>query len=108
VSRAIFSSHTNPVLEWARKQHALPWARYDALAASVAAAEAFGGYFTWNHPTHPCHALTKATDDELDHASRVLERLVEWEGEDCCEECGNPWSESDPRYGCRYCPPEYQ
>jgi hypothetical protein len=37
------------------------------------------------------------TEQELDDLRNGIER---------CSGCGNDLAESDPRYGCRYCPPE--
>ena len=41
----------------------------DALAA-------FGGWTEWDSPRHPLHSLTLATDEQIDHARRVLTRLA--------------------------------
>ena len=49
--------------------------------AAVFSTEIYGGLRAWEDEAHPFHVLTKATDDELDHADRVLGRLVRaaWE-----------------------------
>lgn len=50
--------------------------RVDMWLSSIAALDTFGGYRAWDSPDHPRHALTTATTDEVDHARRVLGRLV--------------------------------
>lgn len=44
--------------------------------AAVLSMEFFGGYQRWNDPKHHFHVLTTATDDEVDHAEQVLNRLA--------------------------------
>jgi hypothetical protein len=36
----------------------------------------FGGYTVWDDPNSRFHALCDATQEHIDHARRVLERLV--------------------------------
>lgn len=38
--------------------------------------DAFGGFKTWDESAHALHVITTATDDERNHARRVLERLA--------------------------------
>jgi hypothetical protein len=49
--------------------------------AAVFSTEIYGGLRAWSDEAHPFHVLTKATGDEVDHADRVLDRLVraKWE-----------------------------
>lgn len=44
--------------------------------AAVEASESFGGYRFWNDEAHPLHVVVTATDEHLDHADRVLTRLL--------------------------------
>lgn len=41
---------------------------------------AFGGWSDWDDPRHPVHALAMATEEEIDHARRVLTRLAHLSG----------------------------
>lgn len=38
---------------------------------------AFGGYSTWDSPGHPFHFMIHTTDDQAEHARRVLQRWVD-------------------------------
>ena len=38
---------------------------------------AFGGYSTWDSPGHPFHFMIHTTDDQAEHARRVLHRWVD-------------------------------
>lgn len=52
----------------------------DYWAWALEAEAAFGGWSSWNHSDHPAHSLTIATDAQIDHARRVLERLANFAG----------------------------
>lgn len=43
---------------------------------AVFAMEIYGGHREWDDPRAYFHSLTKATDEQVDHAERVLNRLV--------------------------------
>ena len=47
-----------------------------AWAFSIDAFDTFGGYVTWNDPATSRHPIITATDEQRDHARRVLTRLV--------------------------------
>lgn len=38
--------------------------------------EVFGGFKDWVAPSHPFHALVVASNEQIDHARRVLTRLA--------------------------------
>lgn len=52
----------------------------DYWAWALEAEAAFGGWSSWNHSDHPAHSLTIATDAQIEHARRVLERLAKFSG----------------------------
>lgn len=70
---------------WVRAQHNEPNPILVALRqsdlnvsewrAAIISAEIYGGIRAWDEPSHRFHVFTKATDEQLDHADRVLTRL---------------------------------
>ena len=74
--RSGYDVHTahqpNPLLVAARNSNL----HIDELGYTLAAHGTFGGYKAWNDKRHPFHALTLATPEQIDHAQRVLERLL--------------------------------
>lgn len=62
----------NPILVAVRAS-ALP---VEEWHVAVFATEIYGGLRAWDADGHPFLVLTKASDEQLDHAERVLGRLV--------------------------------
>jgi hypothetical protein len=55
-------------------------ARLDMWLMSIANLDTFGGFKSWDSPGHPRHVLTTASEQEIDHARRVLTRLAHLSG----------------------------
>jgi hypothetical protein len=71
----VYSQHhePNPILV-AFRAHRLSAA--GEWHAAVFATEIYGGMRAWDAPDHPFHVLTTASDEQLDHAERILNRLA--------------------------------
>lgn len=70
----VFHQHNepNPVLAAVRSSTVTP----EEWHVAVFSAEIYGGFRDWEAPAHPFHVLTTVGDEYLDHAERVLDRLI--------------------------------
>jgi hypothetical protein len=48
----------------------------DEWLSALAAYDAFGGYDLWDHRKNVYHSLTTATEWQIEHARRVIEKLA--------------------------------